>query len=103
MSTIRSSVRRAGGVCPEGVGVCPLGVSARRGVSAWRGVCPGGLPGGCIPACTGGRHPPPQTPVKILPCHNYVADGNDNINFSEVRFMGYILPTPGLRKNTELI
>ena len=61
MRTVRCSGRQ-GGVSAQG-GVCP-GVSAR-----------GCLPRGCL-ADTSCEQNDWQTPVKILPCRNYVADGN---------------------------
>ena len=90
MGTVRCSGRQ-GGVSQHawGRGVSAQGVSARG--SAHRGVFPSGVcPGGCLPraksaqADMSGRHPSPpheqndwQTSVKILPCHNFVADGNN--------------------------
>ena len=84
-----SATRR--GVCSQGgwvsapAGVCSQGVSAPGG---W-GVCSGGMyaPRGCllprgggcdIPACTEAEPPvltESQTPVKIIPCPNFVAGG----------------------------
>ena len=79
-----------GGCLPGGVclGVSAQGVSA-QGYLSGGGVC---LPRGClpaqgvsaqgvfIPACTGADTPRKQndwqTPVKILPCRSYVADGS---------------------------
>ena len=63
-----------------------VGVSGQRGIYQG-GVCPGGYlprgvcPGGCLPR--GCLVDTPlwtewQTPVKTLPCRNYVADGNND-------------------------
>ena len=82
------------GVCSGGVGgsawggVCSWGMCLLRGVSAPGGCLLPGLvsalggvsaPGGCIPACTEANTPlwtESQTPVKTLPCPNFVAGGN---------------------------
>ena len=54
-----------GGCLPRGAclgGVCP------------EGVCPGG---GCVCLAGGCLYYTSQTPVKILPCRNYVTDANN--------------------------
>ena len=83
-----------GGVCSWGVsapGGCLLsGVSAPRGSARGGGVCllPGGggvcsggvCSWGGIPACSEADPPlltESQTPVKTLPCPNFVAGGNE--------------------------
>ena len=77
MRTVRCSgrllgVSTRGSVCPRGVsawgvsaGGCLPGVSA-QGVSAQRGFCQ-------TPPCEQNH----RQVLKTLPCHNYVADGND--------------------------
>ena len=69
---------RGGGVCPgEGVSAQGRGCLPRGG-----GVCPGE---GVSARGVSGRHPPVnrmtdrQTPVKILNCRNFVADGNNHL------------------------
>ena len=86
-------VSAQGGVCPGGVypgeclprGVCP-GVSAQGGV--YPGVSAQGcLPRGCLPDNQGLPDNLPwtqwQTPVKTLPCRNYVADGKKDTTISQ--------------------
>ena len=76
------------GVSAKGVGVCPGGCLP-GGVSAWRGVCPSACWDTHLPVCPGDVCPNAcwdthplwtewQTLVKILPCRNYVVDGNQN-------------------------
>ena len=72
--------RKLGWGCLPGC-VCPGGVSG-QGVCTQGGVCPGGVCLAGVSAggvCLGGpTHlwTESQTPVKTLPCRNYVADGN---------------------------
>ena len=88
-----------GGVCPGGVclgGVCPGGVS-------WGGVCTrGSAQGGCLPDTTPSPMNDWQTPVKILSCRNFVAEGKNanssvwvykvgnNSNIAKPRTWGYV-------------
>ena len=102
---------QGGGVCPGGYAqgcVCLGGSVCLGGVSAQGGVCPGGvsledvcLGGVCLGgACPGGvsaKHSPPcekndcQTPVKILPCRNFVADGKKQlINTQTIHVLFYL-------------
>ena len=61
------------------------------GGSAW-GVCPGW---GCLPRGMSTRHPCEQndwqTPVKILPCLNFVADGKNHVILISIIKILYIL------------
>ena len=71
------------------VGCVPPAAVAICWVSAQGGVCPGGclpkgcLPRGCLPKGVSGTPPPlwteSQTPVKTLPCRNYIADGKNTM------------------------
>ena len=76
MRTVHCSGRRGGGVYLPG-GVCP---DRRLSAQTKGGVYPGVSDWGSVyPSMQWGRHPSwteSQTLVKILPCRNYVADGN---------------------------
>ena len=105
MRTVRCSGHRGGGVCPEVGGVCPVGCLPGGVYPSmhWAGgVCPSAcwdtqplipyswgvsqhaLGRGVYAPVHGGIHNPLslreqndwQTAVKILPCRNFVADGN---------------------------
>ena len=73
---------RGGAVCSWGVsapgGACSGGCLLLGGISALGG---GVCSGGGIPTCTEADTPPllteSQTPVKTLPCPNFVAGGNN--------------------------
>ena len=95
MCTVRCIARQDGGVYPSmhWAGLCIPAFTGHGGVCPG-GVCPGGVcRGGCLPGEVseqgGGVYPsmhwvPPyehnawQTPVKTLPCCNFVVDGNKN-------------------------
>ena len=73
------SMHWTGGVSAQGVCVYPTGCLL-GGMSTWGWY----LLGECLPRLGSLPHTPPlwtewQTPVKILPCHNYIADGDKQV------------------------
>ena len=85
MRTVRCNNLLLGGVCPGGVLAGGVGVSVQGvGVCAQGGVCPGVVSAqGVYPSMHLGRHPLRHgqnswyTLLKILPCHNFIADGKN--------------------------
>ena len=104
----RGCVLPGGGVCASEGGVLPRGMLLGGAVCASQGVCfLGGVlprdcasrgcasqgdvcPGGVYPRMRWSRHSPSeqndwQTPVKILPCRNFVADGDKILGFTKLK------------------